>query len=122
MKVILLKNVDKLGRAGEAAEVKDGYARNFLIPQKLAQPATAAALAQAEKKKQEVEAQAEKELFSAESAAEKLQSMALNIKAKANEEGKLFAAITPQKIVEELKKKGVNVHKDKILIALIRNS
>ncbi len=114
MKVILLKDVEKLGKKGEVKEVSDGYARNFLIPEELAVMANKDELAKAEEQ-QEIEAQkAEQELVVSQGLASKLDGLELEISAKIGEEGKLFGAINEGKIVEKLKEQGIEINKDYI--------
>jgi large subunit ribosomal protein L9 len=115
MRVILLDNVIGLGRAGDIKAVKDGYARNYLIPKKFAEIATkgkethlkllAASLAQKAKKFYE----------DALTLQEALEKEEIEIKAKAGEEGKLFGSITNTDIATLLKEKGFDVDKKKIL-------
>lgn len=105
MKVLLIKDVYKLGHAGDLKKVADGYGRNFLIPQGLAILATAGALKQAEgirSKADEKRAILNKEMSSV---AEVLSKLILPFSAKAGETGKLYGSITPQMIIDAVKEK-----------------
>lgn len=105
MKVLLLKDVYKLGRAGDVKRVADGYGRNFLLPQGLAVLATAGALKQVETIRTSASAtrnQLNKELSGV---AEKLEKVVLTFAAKAGETGKLYGSITPQMIASALQEK-----------------
>lgn len=102
MKVLLIKDVYNLGRAGDVKRVADGYARNFLIPQKMAVIATAGSLKQIEKIK--TAAAKQRELINEEMAglAEQISQLALKFTAKVGETGKLFGSITQQMIIDEI--------------------
>jgi large subunit ribosomal protein L9 len=117
MKVILIKDVQNLGNVGEVKEVADGYARNFLIPGGYVELATETAMKQAEKLRIEKEKRAEEELKEAEELADKLEGIAVAIKAKADESGKLYSAVKSEEISKALSGKGFDVDKDKIIIA-----
>jgi len=115
MKVILLKDVKGLGKEGELVNAKDGYARNFLIPRKLAVEATDANLKKWEedmaKKKKKQQEEYEKAL----KLKEKIENVSIEIKSKAGEGGKLFGSITSKDIVEALKKQHkIDVDKKKV--------
>lgn len=116
MKVILLKDIPALGRTRDVKDVSDGYARNFLLPRKLAIPATDAALASAAARKtgEERAKSAEQDAYRA--YAEKLKTMALSFKTKMGEKGKAFGSIGIAAIRDALKKKGVEVDKDWIAL------
>jgi large subunit ribosomal protein L9 len=105
MKVLLLKDVYKLGRAGDVKRVADGYGRNFLIPQGLATLATPGALKQAEHIR--TEAATSRAILNKEMSgvAEQLSKVTLAFAAKAGETGKLYGSITPQMIVDAIKAK-----------------
>jgi large subunit ribosomal protein L9 len=105
MKVLLIKDVYKLGRAGDVKRVADGYGRNYLIPQGLAVLATEGALKQAERIRQKAAAQ--RALLNEEmaSVAEKLQGITLVFAARAGETGKLYGSITAQDVAEALQEK-----------------
>jgi len=117
MKVLLIKDVYKLGKAGEVKKVADGYGRNFLIPQKLAIPATAGTLKQAERigrKATEQRAVLNEELGSV---AEVINQIKLEFSVKAGETGKLYGSVTNQMITDELKAKH-NIEIDKRQLAM----
>ena len=104
MQVILKKDVQNLGEAGDIITVKDGYARNFLLPQNVAELATAGALENREKNIARIKAKQEKLHQEALATAEKIEKFAeLKLSAKAGESGKLFGTITTKKLAEELK-------------------
>ena len=100
MKVLLIKDVYNLGRAGDVKKVADGYARNFLLPQKVAVMATEGSLKQIEKI--QAAAAKQRELLNEEMAglAEQIQALELRFKAKVGETGKLYGSITQQMIIE----------------------
>ncbi|MFC3339602.1 50S ribosomal protein L9 [Paracandidimonas soli] len=106
MQVILLEKVSNLGNLGEVVRVRDGYARNFLIPQKIARRATDAALKEFEARRAELEkAQAEK-LAAAQSVGEKLAGQTVTILQKAGVDGRLFGSVTTQDIAAALATQG----------------
>ena len=114
MRVILLKDIENLGKKNEIKEVKDGYARNFLIPKDLAKIATKKAMEQLESQK-ELEAQkAEEELKETQALIETMEGMEFVINVKLGDEGQLFESITSQKIQETLKQSGFDVKKTQI--------
>ena len=103
MQVILKKDVQNLGEAGDVINVKDGYARNFLLPQNVAEIATKGALENREKNIARIKAKQEKLHQEALAKAESLEKFAkLELSAKAGESGKLFGTITTKKLAEEL--------------------
>ena len=112
MKVLLIKDVYNLGRAGDVKKVADGYARNFLIPQKMAVFATAGALKQVEKI--QAAAAKQRELLNEEMSglAEQIAALELSFKAKVGETGKLYGSITQQQIIDAVNKK-LNVNLDR---------
>ena len=118
MQVILKKDVQNIGEMGDLVNVKDGYARNYLIPNSLAEVATAGALAQRERNIARIKAKAEKlhqEALSAKEAIEKINVIQLS--AKAGESGKLFGTITTKKLAEELlAKTGMAIDKKAIIL------
>ncbi len=116
MKVILIKDVQNLGSAGDVKDVADGYARNFLIPSGYATIATSSAIKQSEEIKIKKAKQAEEELKTAEELSGKLEGASVSVKAKADESGKLYAAVKGEEISKSLAEKGFNVDKNKIVI------
>ncbi|MBT4277504.1 50S ribosomal protein L9 [Candidatus Falkowbacteria bacterium] len=108
MKVILLKDVKKLGDKGDVKDVSDGYARNFLFPNKLAEVATEKAILKIKKEREREVLTQEKDLDKTEKLAGKLDGQEIIIKAKTNESGKLYASIGPKEISGKLKKYKIN--------------
>ncbi|MCC6187720.1 MAG: 50S ribosomal protein L9 [Anaerolineales bacterium] len=104
MKVLLLKDVYKLGHAGDVKKVADGYARNYLIPQRLATLATSTAVKQAETLRQNAAITRAKLNAELAGVAEKLNATSLTFPVKAGETGKLYGSVTPAQITEEIKK------------------
>jgi len=117
MKVILSEDVKGKGKKGQMIEVSDGYARNFLFTKGLAIEATAANVNVMKTKQAAESAKKAKELAAAKELAEKLSKVALTIKIKAGESGKLFGAISNKDIAEELKKQhSFDIDKKKIVL------
>lgn len=114
MQVILLEKVVNLGNLGEVVKVKDGYARNFLIPQRKARRATAAAMAEFEAKRAELEKAAAEKLTAAQAQGEKLSGMTVQIAQKAGVDGRLFGSVTNADIAEAVTKQGFAVEKAQI--------
>jgi len=118
MKVILLKDVKGQGKKGEAAEVSDGYARNYLIPRKLAMAATAENMNELKQKEKARLAAEAKEKATAVENAKKLESVIVKVTAKAGESGRLFGSVTSQEIADALKEQhGISVDKRDIVQA-----
>ena len=116
MQVILKKDVQNLGEAGDIVNVKDGYARNFLLPQGVAETATAGALENREKNLARIKAKQEKLHAEAVAKAEQIEKFGkLELSAKAGESGKLFGTITTKKLTEELQtKSGIEVDRKNV--------
>jgi len=114
MKVILLQDIEKLGKRHEVKEVKNGYARNFLIPQGLVKIATDKALEWLKIQKETGEKKAEQALKTIQEIASTLDGQEVIISVKVGEDGQLFESISVQKIFDELKKMGFNVKKKQI--------
>ena len=118
MEVILKKDVQNIGEAGDIVNVKDGYARNFLLPQNFAEIATKGAKENREKNLARIKAKQEKLHAEALEAAKKIEAIeVLEFSAKAGESGKLFGAITTKKLAEEIKAK-IGVEVDRKTISL----
>ena len=114
MKVILLDDVAKLGRRGEVRDVSDGYARNFLIPKKLALSASAGNMKNLEHIKVQANAKADRVKSDAEALRQRIESLSLEERRQASEEGKLFGSVTSQDIVDFLDKHGVKVERRRV--------
>jgi large subunit ribosomal protein L9 len=114
MKLILRKNVETLGKTGEVITVKDGYARNYLIPRDIAFLATESNIKALEEEKKQEARRLEKEKKSSESLAGELEKISVTIKMKVGEDDKLFGSVTSQMIAESLKEKGINLDKRQI--------
>ena len=114
MQIILLDKVVNLGNLGEIVKVKDGYARNFLIPTGRARRATAAAKAEVEAKRAELEKAAAEKLAAAQAQGEKLGGSTVKLTQKAGVDGRLFGSVTNQDICEELNKQGYALVKSQI--------
>ena len=114
MQVILLDKVVNLGTLGDIVKVKDGYARNFLIPSGRARRATEAAKAEFEARRAELEKQAAEKLAAAQAMGEKLTGQTIKLTQKAGVDGRLFGSVTNHDIADELKKQGFDVHKSQI--------
>ncbi len=116
MKLILAEDVKNLGKAGETVEVKNGYARNYLLPKNLALAATPANLKIIEKNKREKQLKLEKVKQQAAELAKKIASISCTITMPAGEDDRLFGAVTAQDIAETLKQEGIIVEKKNIII------
>ncbi len=117
MKVILRKNQEGLGEIGKVIDVRDGYARNFLIPQKVAYPFSPGYLKMMENEKRAYEAKANREIHDAETLAQKLNAVEISIEVQAGEEDKLFGSVTSQMIADKLTEKGFEVDRRRIELA-----
>ncbi|HEY5533792.1 MAG TPA: 50S ribosomal protein L9 [Ignavibacteria bacterium] len=117
MKIILRKDFDHLGNAGDIKDVKDGYARNFLIPQGIAYNATPSNIKALEEIKKQQSRKVNKEIDGAKKTAEKLEKIGITIHVKTGEEDKVFGSVTSQMILENLQAKGFgDIDKRKILM------
>ena len=114
MKVILLQDVEGLGKKYDIKDVKDGHARNFLLPQKLVKAATKQALKWLEDQKEVIEKEAEEDLKKEQSLASDLDGLEVSIAVKVGDEGQLFESINAQKITEKIKEMGFEVKKSQI--------
>ncbi len=116
MKVILRKDVETIGKAGEIVEVKNGYARNYLIPKGLALEASKGNVKRFEQEKKSLELQKNREKKAAEKEAEKLNDTSITISVSVGEEDKLFGSVTSQDIANALEERGFALDKRKILL------
>ncbi|WP_332848213.1 50S ribosomal protein L9 [Massilia sp. S19_KUP03_FR1] len=114
MQIILLEKVVNVGNLGDVVKVKDGYARNFLIPQRMARRATASAVAEFEVKRAELEKVAAAKLSASQAEGEKLSGMTVTIGQKAGVDGRLFGSVTNSDIAEALTKQGFAVEKAQV--------
>lgn len=114
MKVILTERIKSLGNIGDITEVKDGYARNFLLPQKKAMPATEANMALIQSERAQLEAQEQARREAAESIAKSLEGVSLKTTAMASDEGKLYGSIGAHRVLELLAEQGCDVQAQQI--------
>ena len=116
MKIILLDDVTKVGRRGEVRDVSDGYARNFLIPKKLALSATAGNLKNLEHIKVQANAKADRVKSDAEALRARIEALSYEERRQASEEGKLFGSVTSQDIADFLGTRGVPMDRKRITL------
>jgi len=116
VKIILLQDYENLGKAYDEVEVKDGYARNFLIPKGIAIKSTKQNLKIIENRLNMQKFKEEKKLRQAKQLAEKLQKISLTIPVQVGEEDKVFGSVTSHEIAESLKEKGFDIDKKNILL------
>ena len=114
MKLILIKDVDNLGQIGDIVNVKEGYARNYLIPKQLVLEATEANKTVVEKEKIKVEQQKAESRKEAENLAQQLEKLSLTAPVQVGENDKLYGSVTAQDISDLLKKEGFDIDKRKI--------
>lgn len=116
MELILLKDVEKVGRKGQVVRVRDGFARNFLLPQKSALPLTAANERFIKDQKVRAEKRSAAEKAKAEEVAAKLGKLKLSVQAASGEQDKLFGSVTAEDISRLLAEKGFDIDRKKILL------
>lgn len=114
MKVILLQDIENIGKRFEVKNVKDGYARNFLIPNGMAKLATEEAIKWVEMQKEILGKQIEEELKTAQDAASKLDGLEIIIPVKLGDQGQFFEKINAQKIADKIKEMGFEVKKTQV--------
>ncbi|MGN6231594.1 MAG: 50S ribosomal protein L9 [Trinickia sp.] len=114
MQIILLEKVVNVGNLGDIVKVKDGYARNFLIPQKLARRATKEAIAEFDVRRADLEKAAAEKLAAAQAQGEKMGGLTVQIGQKAGVDGRLFGSVTNADIAETLTKQGFAVEKAQV--------
>ena len=115
MKVVFIKDVTRVGRAGEVKEVADGYAKNFLLPKKLALPATPSSIKMAEAQLRKEEQGQQRHAEELVEVARQLEGLSLDFKMKVMEEGRLYGSIRDNQIAEELKRlTGIDIERTRI--------
>ena len=117
MELILCKDISELGQIGEVVRVKNGYGRNYLLPQKMALLATPSNVARLEKERKAREAQEAKALAEAEKLAEQINKSSITIPKEVGEEEKLFGSVTTAEIVQELAKENIVIDKKSLLLS-----
>ncbi|SRR5258706_5833029 len=117
MQIILLEKVVNVGNLGDIVKVKDGYARNFLIPHGKAKRATAENITAIEERRAELEKAANEKLTSAQDIGEKLNGLMVQITQKAGVDGRLFGSVTNSDIAEAMKAQGFTVEKSHVHLA-----
>lgn len=117
MKVILRKNYDQLGKAGDVVDVKEGFARNFLFPRQIAYIANAGNVRALEEEKRQTSRKEAQNLTNAQTLASDLEKVSITIPVKVGEEDKIFGSVTTQMIADAIAEKGFEVDKRKIEIA-----
>ena len=116
MNIILMENVEKLGQVGDVVKVKDGYARNFLLPRQLGMPATAGNVKRIEKEKAKRLAIWEAEKKEAEKKAEAFAKVSLTIAVEVNDQEKLYGAISESDILEAFEAEGQKIDKKSLVL------
>ncbi len=116
MKVILRKNYTNLGKVGDLVDVKDGFARNYLLPKQIAYAATKGNISALEEEKKQIAKAEAKHLEKAKNMAAELQKLSITIPVKVGEEDKVFGSVTTQMIADALKEKNYDIDKRKIVI------
>ena len=117
MKVILTTNVKKLGKIGELVNVKDGYARNFLLPNKMALRENKKNLEYYEKIKEEIKINENNKLEQAKQTIENIKKLNIEFSKEADEKGQLYGAISKKEILNFLKENEVKIHSDDIILS-----
>ena len=116
MQVILLEKVRNLGELGSTVSVRAGFGRNYLIPQRIAVPATPDNIKLFEQRRSELEAQAKAKLQKAEERSAELSSIKLKIPAKASDEGKLFGSVSTYEIIDALKQQNFEIYRNEVIM------
>lgn len=116
MEVILLKDVERLGEAGQVVKVKDGYGRNYLFPRNLAMPLTKNAMEFVKQRERQIAVKMKKEKQAAQELAKRLENVSCTIDVQVGEDEKLFGSVTSQDIEKALEKENIQIDKRKILI------
>jgi large subunit ribosomal protein L9 len=121
MEILLIENVQNLGVRGDVVNVKDGYARNFLLPRKMALPVTAGNKRQIELEKERNLKMRAKELADAQAFAARLEAVSLSVAKKVGESGTLFGSVTNADVAEMLKATGFEMEKQAIVVPHIKS-
>jgi large subunit ribosomal protein L9 len=116
MKVILLEDVDALGKLGDTVNVKNGYARNYLIPRNLALPATTRNLKTQANQIKDIELKRSKIIDGAQSLADRIEGVSLTFSRKTGEKGRLFGSVTNMDIADALEEKGLTINRKDIVL------
>ncbi|MFP4459204.1 MAG: 50S ribosomal protein L9 [Candidatus Zixiibacteriota bacterium] len=116
MKIILLKDVEKLGQAGDVADVSSGFARNFLIPKNLAMKATRGSMRQIENIKNQKASHEEKKRTKFQKLAEQLSGLSVDIPVEIGDEDQIFGTVSETMIADAVKEKGFEIDKKKIIL------
>jgi len=116
MKVILRQNYESLGQVGDLVDVKEGFARNFLIPRKIAYVALKGNILALEEEKKNIAKKKQQEVHAAETLASEIEKVSVTIPVQVGEEDKIFGSVTTQMIADALKEKGYEIDKRKIEI------
>jgi len=116
MNIILMENVEKLGQVGDVVKVKDGYARNYLLPRQLGAPATAGNIKRLEKEKVKRLAIWEAEKKVAQEKADQLSKISLTVAVEVNEEEKLYGAVSDSEILHAFEAQGQKIDKKSLVI------
>ena len=117
MKIILTTNIKKLGKIGDLVNVKDGYARNFLLPKKMALRENKKNLDYYEKIKEEIKIKENNKLELAKKTIEDIKKLNIHFNKEADEKGQLYGAISKNEIINLLKENGIKIHSDDIIIS-----
>lgn len=116
IKVVLSEDVENLGSSGDVVRVRPGYARNFLIPRRLAVPATASNLARVDELKRAAAARTQKELAGAEDAAKQIGNVSVKIARAVGDENKMYGSVTTRDIEEAFGKAGVEIDRKRLVL------
>ena len=117
MKIILTTNIKKIGKIGDLVNVKDGYARNFLLPKKMALRENKKNLDYYEKIKEEIKIKENNKLELAKKTIEDIKKLNIHFNKEADEKGQLYGAISKNEIINLLKENGIKIHSDDIIIS-----
>jgi len=121
MKILLIKDIKGLGKAGEIKNAKDGYARNYLIPKGFAKLATDEVIKEWQEEQKRKEEELKKELEKLNELKEKIENITLTLKHKLGANGQLYGAITNKEVAEHLKQKGIEIDKKHIEMKQIKS-